>query len=49
MLADDVLKETSNDPQKYSNYRPGPNADEILSAYTHHQRAKGHEAGAKEL
>jgi hypothetical protein len=33
MLADDVLKDTSSDPQKYSNYRLGDNADEILNAY----------------
>ena len=33
LLADDVLKETSNDPQTYSNYRLGQNAGEILSAY----------------
>jgi uncharacterized protein YwgA len=33
MLADDVLKDISNAPQKYSNYRLGDNADEILSAY----------------
>jgi uncharacterized protein YwgA len=33
MLADDVLKDISTIPQKYSNYRLGPNADEILNAY----------------
>ncbi len=33
LLADDVLKETSKDPQTYSNYRLGENADEILNAY----------------
>jgi len=33
MLADDVLKDISNVPQKYSNYRLGDNAGEILSAY----------------
>jgi uncharacterized protein YwgA len=33
MMADDVLKDISNAPQKYSNYRLGDNADEILSAY----------------
>jgi uncharacterized protein len=33
MLADDVLKDISNVPQKYSNYRLGENADEILNAY----------------
>jgi hypothetical protein len=33
LLADDVLRETSNDPQSYSNYRVGENADEILLAY----------------
>lgn len=33
MLADDVLKDMSNDPQKYSNYRLGPNAEELLNAY----------------
>jgi len=33
MLADDVLKDISNSPQKYSDYRLGDNADEILNAY----------------
>jgi uncharacterized protein YwgA len=33
LLADDVLQETSKDPQTYSNYRLGPNASEILTAY----------------
>jgi uncharacterized protein YwgA len=33
MLADDVLKDTSNDPKKYSNYRLGANANEIFEAY----------------
>jgi hypothetical protein len=33
MLADDVLKDTSNDSKKYSNYRLGANANEILEAY----------------
>jgi uncharacterized protein YwgA len=33
MLADDVLKDISNVPHKYSNYRLGDNADEILNAY----------------
>lgn len=33
MLADDVLKDISNDPPTYSNYRLGDNADEILKAY----------------
>lgn len=33
MLADDVLKDISNDPQTYSNYRLGDNADEVLNAY----------------
>jgi uncharacterized protein YwgA len=33
LLADDVLKDTSKDPQTYSNYRLGENADEILNAY----------------
>lgn len=33
LLADDVLNETSKDPQTYSNYRLGENADEILNAY----------------
>ena len=33
MLADDVLKDISNDPQTYSNYRLGDNADEILKEY----------------
>ncbi|MBI3412019.1 MAG: hypothetical protein HY040_27120 [Planctomycetes bacterium] len=33
LLADDVLEDTSKDPQSYSNYRLGENADEILNAY----------------
>jgi uncharacterized protein YwgA len=33
MLADDVLKDLSNDPQTYSNYRLGENSDEILNSY----------------
>jgi len=33
MLADDVLEDISAAPQKYSNYRLGPNANEILNAY----------------
>jgi uncharacterized protein YwgA len=33
MLADDVLKDISKDPQKYSNYRLGDNANELLNAY----------------
>jgi len=33
MLADDVLKDISNDPQTYSNYRLGDNADEVLDGY----------------
>jgi uncharacterized protein YwgA len=33
MLADDVLKDTSNDAKKYSNYRLGTNANEILEGY----------------
>jgi uncharacterized protein YwgA len=33
MVADDVLKDTSNDPHAYSNYRLGENAEEILQRY----------------
>jgi uncharacterized protein YwgA len=33
LLADDVLKDMSKDPQTYSNYRLGENANEILNAY----------------
>lgn len=33
MLADDVLKDVSNEPQVYSNYRLADNAGEILEAY----------------
>jgi uncharacterized protein len=33
MLADDVLKDISNAPHKYSNYRLGDNAYEVLDAY----------------
>jgi len=33
MLADDVLKDVSSEPQVYSNYRLGDNAGEILDAY----------------
>jgi uncharacterized protein len=32
LLADDVITDTSGTP-KYSNYRPGPNADELLDAF----------------
>lgn len=35
LLADDVLKDISNDPKTYSNYRLGENADDILDAYQH--------------
>jgi hypothetical protein len=34
MLADDVLKDVSNDPQTYSNYRLGDNAGQILNSYS---------------
>jgi hypothetical protein len=33
MLADDVLKDISNEPKVYSNYRLGDRADELLSSY----------------
>ena|SRR5579862_5761614 len=33
MLADDVLKDISNEPNDYSNYRLGDNAGEILKSY----------------
>lgn len=34
LLADDVIKDSSSNP-KYSNYRIGPNADELLSSFAH--------------
>jgi hypothetical protein len=30
LLADEVLKDTSSSPDRYSNYRPGPTADELI-------------------
>jgi len=33
MLADDVLKDASKAPNKYSNYRLGDNAKELLNTY----------------
>jgi uncharacterized protein YwgA len=33
MLADDVIKDVSTAPQKYSNYRLAENAEEVLNAY----------------
>ncbi len=33
LLADEVLKDTSPAPEKYSNYRPGPGADQLIGAH----------------
>jgi hypothetical protein len=33
LLADEVLRDTSPDPQAYSNYRLGPRADELLGGF----------------
>jgi uncharacterized protein YwgA len=33
LLADDVLKDTSPSPEKYSNYRPGTSAEELVRSH----------------